>query len=320
LSPTERLLWDKQVVDQQVEQQLTDQQRILITGGSSYLGQHLVPPASRSFDVHYTYYSHDPAFPHAVGHQLDVRAETAVFRLLQTLQPDVVIHLAGSNRTPDMASVIVQGTRHVANAATAVSARLIHLSTDVLFDGTEPPYDETAVPSPVNAYGKAKAQAETLAQAHHDAVIIRTSLIYGLEQMDHGTRWMAEALQAGQPVTLFDNQFRNPVWVESLSRACLELANQKLANQKLASQKLASQKLANDAYTGILNVAGQQRLSRADFALRLLDWWGIDQRQTLIIGPSVGNQWPLDCTLDLSRATAVLQTPLPGVDTVIGNP
>ena len=287
------------MVDQQVEQQLTDQQRILITGGSSYLGQHLVPPASRSFDVHYTYYSHDPAFPHAVGHQLDVRAETAVFRLLQTLQPDVVIHLAGSNRTPDMASVIVQGTRHVANAATAVSARLIHLSTDVLFDGTEPPYDETAVPSPVNAYGAAKAQAETLAQAHDDAVIIRTSLIYGLEQMDHGTNWMAEALQAGQPVTLFDNQFRNPVWVESLSRACLELAN--------------------DAYTGILNVAGQQRLSRADFALRLLDWWGIDQRQTLTIGPSVGNQWPLDCTLDLSRATAVLQTPLPGVDSVIGN-
>jgi dTDP-4-dehydrorhamnose reductase len=119
--------------------------------------------------------------------------------------------------------------------------------------------------------------------------------------MDHGTRWMAEALRAGQPVTLFDNQFRNPVWVDSLSRACLELANH--------------------AYTGILNVAGQQRLSRADFALRLLDWWGIEQRQTLTIGPSEGDQWPLDCTLDLSRATAVLQTPLPGVMMpVIRNP
>jgi dTDP-4-dehydrorhamnose reductase len=138
------------------------QQRILITGGSSYLGRHLVPPASPSFDVHYTYYSHDPAFPHAVGHQLDVREETAVSRLLQTLQPDVVIHLAGSNRTPDMASVIVQGTRHMWPSGQAISARLIHLSTDVLFDGTEPPYDETAVPRPINAYGRAKAEAETI--------------------------------------------------------------------------------------------------------------------------------------------------------------
>ncbi len=287
------------MVEQEFKQQLAGQKRILITGGSSYLGQHLVPSACQDFDVHYTFYSHDPAFPHATGHQLDVRQETAVFRVLQTIRPEAVIHLAGSNRTPDMANVIVHGSRNVANATTSMSARLIHLSTDVLFDGTQPPYDETAVPSPVNAYGQAKADAERLVQQHDNGVIIRTSLIYGLEQMDHGTRWMVEALQASQPVKLFDNQFRNPVWVESLSQACLELVNY--------------------PYTGILNVAGQQRLSRADFALRLLEWWGIDQRQTLTVGPSEGNQWPLDCTLDLSRATAVLHTPLPGVDSVISN-
>jgi dTDP-4-dehydrorhamnose reductase len=280
-----------------VSQQLVTQQRILITGGSSYLGRHLVPLASPDFDVHYTYYSHDPAFLHAVGHQLDVRDEAAVSSLLQTIRPDVIIHTAGSNRTPDMTNVIVRGTRHITAAATAGAARLIHLSTDVLFDGRQPPYDETAVPAPVNEYGQAKAQAETIVQQRDNAVIIRTSLIYGLEQMDHGTRWMAKALRAGRPVTLFNNQYRNPVWVETLSRACLELVDH--------------------PYAGTLNVAGRQRLSRADFALHLLDWWGIEQRQTLTIGPSEGNQWPLDCTLELSRATAVLQTPLPGVDAVL---
>jgi dTDP-4-dehydrorhamnose reductase len=277
------------------QQQFVNEQRILITGGSSYLGRHLVPQASPDFDVHYTYYSYDPALPHAVGHQLDVRDESAVFHLLQTLRPDVVIHTAGSNRTPDMERVIVQGTQHMTAAAN--SARLIHLSTDVLFDGREPPYDEAAMPSPITPYGRAKAEAETIVQRYDNTVIIRTSLIYGLEQMDHGTRWMAEALQAGQPVTLFDNQFRNPVWADSLSRACLELVDH--------------------TFTGILNVAGQQRLSRADFALRLLDWWDVKQRQTLTVCPSEGDQWPLDCTLDLSRATAVLQTPLPGVDTIL---
>jgi dTDP-4-dehydrorhamnose reductase len=280
-----------------VSQQQFVNQRILITGGSSYLGRHLVPLATPLFDVHYTYYTHDPASSNAVGHQLDVRDKTAFSHLLQTLQPDVVIHTAGSNRSPDMATVIVQGAQQVTEAAATHSARLIHLSTDVLFDGGEPPYDETAVPNPINPYGRAKAQAEAIVQQYDDSVIIRTSLIYGLEKIDHGTAWMAAALQTGQSVTLFNNQYRNPVWVRSLSQACLELVNH--------------------TYTGILNVAGRQRLSRADFALRLLDWWNIQPRQMLTVGPSDNEQWPLDCTLDLSRATAVLQTPLPGVDTVL---
>jgi len=270
--------------------------RLLITGGSSYLGQHLVPQALAAHEVRYTFFSQDPlGLPD--GRYLDIRSETDVDQLVTDFAPDVIIHTAGSNRGADMEVVIEQGAAHVARAATAVGARLIHLSTDVVFSGRGgAPYDETAVPDPVNAYGRAKAAAETSVQSHANHVIIRTSLIYGLQRMDHGTAWMSQALEAGKPVTLFDNQIRNPVWVETLTAACLELANH--------------------AYTGILNVAGQQVLSRAAFALKLLDWWGIRQRQTVTIGPSLGGQWPLDCTLDLRRATAVLQTPLPGVDNV----
>ena len=101
----------------------------------------------------------------------------------------------------------------------------------------------------------------------------------------------------GQPVMLFTNQVRNPVWVKTLSRACLELA-------------------AHD-YVGILNVAGSQALTRADFGLRMLDWWQITTRATLSRGPSTGGNWPLDCRLDLACGTAVLNTPLPGVDEVL---
>ena len=279
------------------QQQSTQAQRILVTGGSSYLGRHLVPLAGPRLDVHYTYYSDRPTWAMAVGHQLDLRDKTAVLHMLQSLRPTTIIHLAGSNRTPDMTAVIVEGTGHITAAAKMLSARLIHLSTDVIFDGTQAPYDETAVATPLNAYGQAKAQAEQIVQTHANSVIIRTSLIYGLQHMDHGTNWIATALRAGQPVTLFNNQYRNPIWANSLSQACIELIDH--------------------AYTGILNVAGQQRLSRAEFALRLLDWWDIPERQPITIGPTTSDQWPLDCTLDLRRATAVLQTPLPGVDDVL---
>jgi dTDP-4-dehydrorhamnose reductase len=126
---------------------------------------------------------------------------------------------------------------------------------------------------------------------------VRTSLIYGLQEMDHGTSWVVEALRVGKRVTLFTDQIRNPIWVVSLGDACLELAELD--------------------YRGVLHVAGRQALSRAQFGLRMLGWWGVRRRDTLTLGPGDGERWPADCTLDVGRALGLLKTPLPGVDDVL---
>jgi dTDP-4-dehydrorhamnose reductase len=271
--------------------------RILITGGSSYLGQHLLPILSASTAVSYTiattYYQNSPT-PSPQSHQLDIRDETAVRNLIFSFQPNVIIHLIGSNG--QMAAAICQGTGNVMWAAREVGARLIHLSTDAIFAGDAAPYDETASPNPITRYGRAKADAEAIVQQHPNSVIIRTSLIYGLQKIDHGTRWMAAALGKGEAVTLFSNQIRNPVWVNSLCHAILELID--------------------NPYRGILNVAGSQVLTRAEFALKMLNYWQIQPRSSLTIAPSNGN-WPLNCELDLGLATAVLETPLLSVTQAI---
>ena len=132
---------------------------------------------------------------------------------------------------------------------------------------------------------------------HADHLIVRTSLIYGLQEPDHGTAWLMRGLQKGEPVTLFTDQLRNPVWVDSLSEACLELARH--------------------SYRGILHVAGSQALTRAQFGVRMLDWWGVHERETLTLGPGDGERWPADCRLDIRRAQQLLATPLPGVDEVL---
>ncbi len=272
--------------------------RLLITGGSGYLGRHLARRAAAAFpgDWRYTTFSADPlGWPQGVT--LDLRDGPAVRRFVAEYAPEAIIHTAGSNRTPDMTAVIVAGTRHVAAAAAEVGARLIHISTDSIFDGTRAPYDESAMPAPLNEYGRAKAAAEALAAAHPNAVIVRTSLIYGLEEMDNGTAWMAAALRAGRPVTLFTNQRRNPVWVETLSQACLELLDL--------------------GYRGVLNMAGRQVMTRADFGRRLLDWWFVMERETLTFGPDESGQWPLNCEMDVTLAARLLRTPLLGVDEVL---
>jgi dTDP-4-dehydrorhamnose reductase len=273
-------------------------QRLLITGGSGYLGRHLVRLVAASWpgDFLYTTFSADPlGLPQ--GATLDLRDGAAVTRLMSDFAPDAIIHTAGSNTTPDMTAVIIEGTRHVVAAPAAVGARLIHLSTDSIFDGTRAPYDESAVPAPLNDYGRAKAAAEAIVATHPDAVIVRTSLIYGLTEMDNGTAWMAAALRAGRPVTLFTNQRRNPVWVETLGRACLELIDH--------------------PHRGTLNVAGRQVMTRVAFGLRMLDWWGVTEHETLTLADDASGRWPLDCEMDVRLAERLLVTPLPGVDEVL---
>jgi len=269
--------------------------RILITGGSSYLGQHLVPLALAKHELCYTFYNRDPLnLPQ--GRYVDIRDAQAVKKVVADFAPEVIIHTAGSNRSPNMTEVIVEGAENVRAAAYFANARLIHISTDVIFDGQHGPYKESDPPQPIHAYGRAKTEAEAIIRRHSSYAIVRTSLIYGLKLMDMGTQWMVNALRAGEPITLFTDQIRNPVWANTLSLACLELAQ--------------------NSFTGVINVAGRQAMNRAELGLKLLGWWDIMERATLTTGTSDPEQFPQDCRLDLALAEQLLTTPMLGVDEV----
>lgn len=269
--------------------------RLLITGGSGYLGQHLVPRAADHYDLHYTYFHDDPLALSSAS-RLDLLDRSAVLRLAEQIRPDAIIHTAGSNRSSNMEAVIVDGTQHIVEAAGLIGARLIHLSTDVVFDGLQGPYREEDPVNPRHPYGRAKAASEKVVMAYDDHVVIRTSLIYGLGIMDRSTEWIVDGLRKGRTVTLFEDQWRNPVWAHSLSLACLELLEL--------------------SFRGILHVAGRQAMTRAEFGQKLLDWWAIENRTGLRFGPS-DERWPRDCRLDTTLAQQVLTTSLPGLDEVL---
>ncbi len=102
--------------------------------------------------------------------------------------PDVVIHAAAytnvdqAEREPDRVMRInADGTRRVAQAAAAVGAKLIYLSTDYVFDGEKRvPYVETDEPRPINVYGRSKLEGEREAMAHcPNTLVVRTSWLYG---------------------------------------------------------------------------------------------------------------------------------------------
>ena len=237
--------------------------RILVTGGTGYLGRELVARgcdgvSTRDFDVR------DPA---AVAHAL--------------ANHGAVIHTAYRQEGPDAWSITVGGSRTVAEAASAAGARLIHMSTDVVFSGARGRYVEDDELDPVTEYGRAKAEAEReVSDSHPDALIVRTSLLYGGQTPG---RHEQDALEARFP--FFTDELRCPTHVADLADALVEL-------------------IALDV-AGPLHVAAAEAVSRCEFA-RLIAKRDVPCTSTA----EAGVTRPLDCTLDSSRARALLATRL----------
>lgn len=93
--------------------------------------------------------------------RLDLCDPVAVYQLVKQICPSVIIHTAyGGPKDHTMTGATVAGSRNLAEAAAGVGARLIHLSSDAVFDGEHPPYREEDPPWPITPYGRAKAAAE----------------------------------------------------------------------------------------------------------------------------------------------------------------
>jgi dTDP-4-dehydrorhamnose reductase len=277
--------------------------RLLVTGASGFLGDYLVGAAQAAggWEITGTCFSTAPPRPISALRRLDLRDRDAVRRLIDELHPDSVIHTACSNRDGENINAIVPAAENLAAACHEHAARLVHVSTDMVFDGERAPYSDDASPHPISPYGAAKAEAEAAVQHRHPAAAIgRPSLIWSLEPVDRQTAWLVDGLRRGAPVTLFSDEIRCPVYLPDLAAALLELA-------------------ARPELSGPLNLAGRQPLSRWDFGLRLLRALGLEPAGNLRPGTlaASGLVRPRNLQLACARASCWLPTPLRGVDAVL---
>ncbi len=280
--------------------------RILITGASGFLGGWLVATASHRFEVHAVHRRSHFAEAPGVWHQCDLTDRSRVHELVREIRPDVVVHAAAeanldwceAHREQAYAANVV-ATRILAQSSAAVAARLIYVSSDMVFDGVKGNYAEDDPVNPISYYGHTKVEAErAVVECARNYVIVRMALMFG-DPMYGGSSfsvWLEQEMRRGSRVRLFTDQFRTPIWVGTAAAAILELAD--------------------SPFVGILHLGGTERIDRFSFGRVLAGELGLDDR---LLEPAQLGSVPLlaprpqDLSLRVDRARSVLRTPLQDV-------
>jgi len=237
-------------------------------------------------------------------------------RVFESLAPDAVIHTAARadidycEEHPDEAKCINEDVpRELARLSQNIGARLVHCSTDTVFDGTKGMYTERDAPGPLNVYAQTKANAEAaVLDLAPNSVVARLSLVMGLSVLGTGNSFLArllDDLENGRPGKFLTNEIRTPLDVITAGRALLELAEIQFA--------------------GILHLAGSTRLSRFDMARQVAERLGHSPKliHPVDLSAMPGRApRPPDASLDNTLAKRLLGTPmrtlLDGLDLVLG--
>lgn len=275
--------------------------RLLITGGSGFLGGHLVHLARKPYDVLATFFNNPVNLPDVTWRHLDLRDLRAVAALVEEARPEAIIHNAAMadidlcEREPELARVVnYSSTLQLARKAEALGARFIYVSTDNVFDGDKGDYREQEEPRPVNYYGETKLLAErAVVHVCSSYVIARAALIYGPPILGgtSSSEWVLRKLQAGETVPAFVDQHRTPIYAPDLAAALLELVD--------------------SAWSGTVHLGGPERVSRYEFARQIGRAFGFSEallRETRMKEVSGLARRPRDLSFRIECAQALLKT------------
>lgn len=275
---------------------------LLITGASGFLGSHLCRYHWANWQVWGTYHTQAIAHPNVKMLPLDLTDAQSIHTCWEQVCPDAVIHTAALSaasqcqQKPELSYRInVAGTGQLAKYCAEAKIPFIFTSTDLVFDGTSPPYRESDRPNPINTYGQHKAMAEAAVLAQYPAATIcRLPLLMGpaIGTAQCFLQATLAAIAADHSQTLFTDEIRTPASVTDVVQG-LHLV------------------LDRDV-SGIWHLGGPQPLNRYELGRLIAESHGVP---TATLQPGLQASMPLatprpkDVSLDSHQAYALGYAP-----------
>lgn len=244
--------------------------RILIIGSNGMLGQRLTEHYSSKSKIELmTASAEDESFfPDISYKKIDLTDKKQVKSLINDFYPDVIINAAAftnvdkSEIQKEQAWAInVSGVEYIAKYASSIDARVVHISTDYVFDGNAGPYDENHKPNPIGYYGRSKLAGENALKCGNcEFAILRTNVLYGPAKFGRPdfVKWAVNSLKNKQEIKIVTDQINNPTYIDDLVQGV--------------------SKVVEYNKQGIYNIGGPEFLSRYDFTLRIADYFDLDKK------------------------------------------
>ena len=239
-------------------------------------------------------------------------------RLTRTLLdewPDAIINCSAisspdsvNESLRDSHALNVAATARLAEIAAHLGARFLHVSSDMVFDGTQSPYRSTDAPNPMSEYGRQKLEAEkrVLAATDENLVVLRVTLLNGNSPsgMRSPHERILNGLATGSPPILFDDEIRQPSSAGNVAETMVELLERSNLN-------------------GLFHWAGSEEVSRYELGLRILDRFGFSAeritRASLKDAPDeIGNR-PACLAFELNPLAGKLKTRPADLDEQLGD-
>ncbi|MGZ4226114.1 MAG: SDR family oxidoreductase [Solirubrobacteraceae bacterium] len=287
--------------------------KIYVTGASGFVGSNLVHVFAQRHDAEVIAPGHD---------QVDLTDAAVVSRSVCATRPDAIVHAAIWNEPERLLSdrrrawsAYVEATRHVVDAANAVGAHVVLISTDWVFDGTQGPADEHEPPNPINPYGFLKASSELVVTQRADrGTVARIAGVQGVHRtrprspraQDAGFGYLVaslvDALLAGEPFTVWDGPGINQLATPVLATDAAELVWRALERK----------------VTGVLHCCGSRHTDRVALARAAVEAFELEP-ELLCVGPvpegAIGSApIPRDTRLDGRTTATRLEVELPDLD------
>jgi dTDP-4-dehydrorhamnose reductase len=245
------------------------QKKILLTGANGLLGQKTAEVFARETDHELLLadLAERAEEPRKFSYiPLDITNKENVKSVVKEYKPDIIINAAAYTNVDGCETerelswrVNVDAVKNLIIASRYNSSKIIHISTDYIFDGVKGGYDEDSTPNPLSFYGKSKLAAENaLFASGVSSAVIRTMIIYGNGRnvKKNFALWLVDMLGNNREVNIVDDQFGMPTMVDDLGLALVRIVDRER--------------------TGVYNVCGSEYLNRFEFALKLTDVFEYD--------------------------------------------
>lgn len=273
--------------------------KIAITGSNGLLGQSLLNLLLKEKDK-YTVFGLSKGNNRSGREDLnyisvDITQQEQLRNILSDITPDFIINTAAMTQVDDCEKfkeacdvLNVEVVKWLTEISKNLNCHLVHLSTDFIFDGKEGFYKETDTPNPLSYYGLSKLKSEeVLINSNINYTILRTILVYGKVFDMSRTNivlWVKDMLEKEKEITIVNDQYRMPTYVENLALAC-----------KLAIDKKAK---------GIYHISSNELLSVFEIAQQIAIIFNLDKHLIKPISTSTLNQTaprPARTGFDLSK-------------------